>query len=148
MLQSFLCVGAVLLYLCASLSLAAQNYHELLDLRVLPHAQLFASFDFRTTTPASSFEQSNFGYFPRALGQILQHTGTKELHLRFTTGRWDAESWGPRPRGGMREGSTGVELWAWMEATDSDKYAVHRVAFFVIGVILKWVLELMLHGCD
>ncbi|WEW58721.1 Subunit of the glycosylphosphatidylinositol transamidase complex-like protein [Emydomyces testavorans] len=63
----------------------------------------------------------------RILGQILQHANTKELHLRFTTGRWDAESWGERPWHGFKEGGTGVELWAWVEADTND------------GAFAKWV---------
>lgn len=114
------------LVLCWLLHLAnaTSDYGELLNLRILPQAQLLASFDFKTTAPATSFERSNFRYFPRALSQILQYSHTKELHLRFTTGRWDEESWGPRPRGGIREGSTGVELWAWVEAKDSKQYGL------------------------
>lgn len=64
----------------------------------------------------TSFEQQHFKFIPRSLGQILQHSKTRELHLRFSTGRWDAESWGARPWGGFKEGGTGVELWAWVEA--------------------------------
>jgi phosphatidylinositol glycan class T len=55
----------------------------------------------------------------------LQHANTRELHLRFSLGRWDAESWGARPWGGEREGGTGVELWAWVEAS-SDAEADQR----------------------
>ncbi|KAI9873533.1 MAG: Subunit of the glycosylphosphatidylinositol transamidase complex-like protein, partial [Pleopsidium flavum] len=52
------------------------------------------------------------------------HAKTRELHLRFSTGRWDAEDWGARPWNGTREGGTGVELWAWVEAeTDEEAYA-------------------------
>jgi phosphatidylinositol glycan class T len=69
----------------------------------------------------ASFEQQNFRYFPRSLGQILQHANTRELHLRFSLGRWDAESWGARPWGGAREGGTGVELWAWVEAETDEE---------------------------
>ena len=71
----------------------------------------------------TSFERQHFGHFPRSLGQILQHAKTKELHLRFSTGRWDAESWGTRPWDGAKEGGTGVEIWAWVEADTDDEYA-------------------------
>ncbi|KAF2837499.1 GPI transamidase-like protein component Gpi16 [Patellaria atrata CBS 101060] len=97
------------------------DYHERLLLRPLPQSALLASFNFRSNTSATSFEQQHFRYFPRSLGQILQHAGTKELHLRFSLGRWDAENWGARPWDGAREGGTGVELWAWVEAESNEE---------------------------
>ncbi|KAK0388846.1 hypothetical protein NLU13_5089 [Sarocladium strictum] len=97
------------------------DYHEQLTLRPLPLSSLLASFNFKTNTSQSDFDAQNFRFFPRSLGQILQHAGTRELHLRFTLGRWDAESWGARPWDGRREGGTGVELWAWLDAaTDAE----------------------------
>lgn len=99
---------------------ASADYHEQLVLRPLPQSALLASFNFRSNTTVSEFEARNFRFFPRSLGQILQHAGTHELHLRFSLGRWDAESWGARPWDGAREGGTGVELWAWLEA-DTDE---------------------------
>ncbi|KAL4978787.1 GPI transamidase component PIG-T [Aspergillus desertorum] len=101
-----------------SVGSAASNYHENLLLQPLPPSSLLASFSFRSNTTQTSFRQQHFRYFPRALGQILQHASTRELHLRFTTGRWDSESWGSRPWDGAKEGGTGVELWAWIEAPD------------------------------
>ncbi|KAI9893970.1 MAG: Subunit of the glycosylphosphatidylinositol transamidase complex-like protein [Vezdaea aestivalis] len=97
------------------------DYHERLVLRPLPPASLLASFNFRSNTSLRSFEQQNFRYFPRSLGQILQHAHTRELHIRFSLGRWDAESWGARPWGGAREGGTGVELWAWVDAENENQ---------------------------
>lgn len=113
-----------LLTALSSLTSAATDYHERLVLQPLPQSSLLASFNFRGNTSLESFEQRHFRYFPRALGQILQHAHTKELHLRFTTGRWDAESWGPRPWNGTKEGNTGVELWAWIGAPDNDRYVL------------------------
>jgi phosphatidylinositol glycan class T len=112
-------IGALL-----SLAGAEKDYSEQLLLRPLPQNSLLASFDFRSNTSLEAFEQQNFRYFPRSLGQILQHAGTKELHLRFSLGRWDAESWGARPWNGSREGGTGVELWAWVEAETDEEYVV------------------------
>ncbi|KAJ5899383.1 hypothetical protein N7495_004127 [Penicillium taxi] len=100
---------------------ASPEYHEQLLLQPLPQSSLLASFNFRSNTSQQSFDNQHFRYFPRALGQILQHAHTKELHLRFTTGRWDAGSWGPRPWDGSKEGGTGVELWAWIDANDDDE---------------------------
>ncbi|KJZ71730.1 hypothetical protein HIM_08872 [Hirsutella minnesotensis 3608] len=94
----------------------APDYHEQLTLRPLPLSSLLASFNFRSNTSIADFEAHNFRLFPRSLAQILQYAGTRELHLRFTLGRWDAERWGARPWGGVREGGTGVELWAWLDA--------------------------------
>jgi phosphatidylinositol glycan class T len=100
---------------------ATADYHEQLTLRPLPLSALLASFNFRASTSVADFEAQNFRLFPRSLGQILQHVGTREMHLRFTLGRWDAERWGARPWDGKKEGGTGVELWAWLDAeTDQE----------------------------
>ena len=101
------------------LTFADPDYHERLNLQPLTPASLLASFSFWSNASLQSYEQQHFQYLPRSLGQILQHAKTKELHLRFSTGRWDDESWGKRPWGGMKEGGTGVELWAWVES-DSE----------------------------
>ncbi|KAI2633354.1 Gpi16 subunit [Xylaria nigripes] len=103
----------------------ASDYHEQLNLKPLPQSSLLASFNFRSNTSITQFEAHNFRYFPRSLGQILQHVGTRELHLRFSSGRWHAESWGARPWNGTKEGGTGVELWAWLKA-DTEKEAGHK----------------------
>ena len=105
----------------------ASEYHEQLLLRPLPPSSLLASFNFRSNTSQAAFEQKNFRFFPRSLGQILQYANTRELHLRFSLGRWDAESWGARPWGGAREGGTGVELWAWVEADTDEEYGVPMI---------------------
>ena len=100
---------------------AATEYHERLTLQPLAPSSLLASFNFRSNASLTSFEHQDFRFFPRSLGQILQHAKTRELHLRFSTGRWDAESWGARPWNGTKEGGTGVELWAWVEADTDDE---------------------------
>lgn len=100
---------------------AAAQYHERLVLRPLPLSALLASFNFRANTTVADFEAHNYRFFPRSVAQILQHAGTRELHLRFALGRWDAESWGTRPWDGTREGGTGVELWAWLEAQTDEE---------------------------
>jgi len=105
---------------------ASAEYHEQLVLRPLPLQSLLASFNFRSNTTLDDFEAHNFRLFPRSLAQILQHAGTRELHLRFSLGRWDAETWGARPWDGAREGGTGVELWAWLEADTDDEYGSAR----------------------
>lgn len=115
-------LALVLLHAGLALSAAAGSYHEQLNLRPLPLSSLLASFNFRSTEPESEFEAHNHRFFPRSLAQILQHAGTRELHLRFSLGRWDAETWGPRPWDGTKEGGTGVELWAWLDAETDEEY--------------------------
>ncbi|KAM0259362.1 hypothetical protein ACHAQJ_003394 [Trichoderma viride] len=110
-----------LLLLIPSALVSATEYHEQLNLRPLPLSALLASFNFRANTSIADFDAQNFRLFPRSLGQILQYAGTRELHLRFTLGRWDAESWGTRPWDGTREGGTGVELWAWLDAETDEE---------------------------
>jgi phosphatidylinositol glycan class T len=105
-------------------ALASTGYHERLLLRPLPQGTLLASFNFLSNETQTAFEEQNFRYFPRSLGQILQHAHAKELHLRFSVGRWDADNWGQRPWNGAREGGTGVELWAWVEADSEDEYGL------------------------
>ncbi|KAL8693842.1 MAG: hypothetical protein Q9218_001398 [Villophora microphyllina] len=104
---------------------ADPEYTEHLFLEPLPQGSLLASFNFKSQASTESFEKQHFQYIPRSLGQILQHAKTKELHLRFSSGRWDAETWGARPWRGAKEGGTGAELWAWVEA-DSDEDAFSR----------------------
>lgn len=114
-------IHAVLLHLYLAISVVASEYKERLDLRILPESAFLATFEFKSNTSLAAFENQDYRLFPRSLGQILRHTGTKELHLRFTVGRWDSGSWGPRPRHGTREGGTGVELWAWIAGhTDEE----------------------------
>jgi GPI-anchor transamidase subunit T len=118
MLSSLIFFLSLIFVTCAQ---ADSDYHERLLLRPLPQSALLASFNFRSNESSASFEHRNFRYFPRSLGQTLQHAHTKELHLRFSLGRWDAESWGARPWDGAREGGTGVELWAWVDASSDEE---------------------------
>lgn len=113
------------LLVCVS---AASDYHERLLLRPLPQSTLLAAFNFRSNESFTAVAQQNFRYFPRSFAQILEHAHAKELHLRFSMGRWDDEHWGQRPWNGAREGGTGVELWAWIEAEHEEEY-VFSVAF-------------------
>lgn len=142
---SLLCV------LLASLSWASEeletsDYHERLNLHPLPPSSLLASFNFRSNESQLAFQQQNFRYFPRSLGQILQHTNTQELHLRFTTGRWDAESWGARPWNGFKEGGTGVELWAWIEADNDDALVSQTSKCESVDILITLFLGLFRNG--
>ncbi|OQN98385.1 hypothetical protein B0A48_15653 [Cryoendolithus antarcticus] len=126
-LSALLSLPASLAFLTFTLASASpHSYTEHLHLLPLPQSHLHAHFNFTATTPLSAYESSHFRYFPRSLAQILQHTRTKELHLRFTTGRWDDEAWGARPLDGTREGGTGVELWAWVDGEGSTTVAKER----------------------
>ena len=108
-------------FITVCLVAAEPDYNERLVLEPLTPDSLLASFNFRGNASLQSFEQQHFRFIPRSLGQILQHAKTRELHLRFSTGRWDAESWGARPWRGQKEGGTGVELWAWVEADTEEE---------------------------
>ncbi|ETN39253.1 uncharacterized protein HMPREF1541_05476 [Cyphellophora europaea CBS 101466] len=114
-----------LLILALASLISATDYFEQLNLTPLPLGKLVASFEFRSNETVSNYEAQNYRLFPRSLAQTLQHADTKELHLRFTTGRWDPEEWGARPWDGTKEGGTGVELWAWIEA-GSEKEAFEK----------------------
>lgn len=91
------------------------DYSESLSLRVLPQNFLLASFQFRTNGTLNS---NHMSLFPQSLNQVLQASHTKELHLKFALGRWNAKEYGPEPRDGSAAGGTGVELWAWVDADD------------------------------
>ena len=130
-----------LLFTSVLTSPSSVDYYEQLNLKPLPQSNVLASFNFRSNTSLAQFEAHNFQYFPRSLGQILQHVGTRELHLRFALGRWDAESWGARPWDGTKEGGTGVELWAWLDAQTDDEYVKDLSAFNYICVcVLNTIL--------
>ncbi|KAF3925780.1 hypothetical protein ABW20_dc0101385 [Dactylellina cionopaga] len=106
------------LLLCLIGNTYADTYDENLLLQPLSGQFLLASFNFRSHGPIQSFNKQMFQLFPKSLGQILQYTNTRELHLRFALGRWDSELWGAQPGDGQNAGGTGVELWAWVEAED------------------------------
>ncbi|KAL9113875.1 MAG: hypothetical protein Q9227_002009 [Pyrenula ochraceoflavens] len=120
-MQSLWLPCCLILIWLSKLSTTASDYHELLTLKPLPLGNLLASFDFQSNQSLASFENQDFRFFPRSLGQILQHAEAKELHLRFTSGRWDPEIWGSRPWDGYKEGGTGVELWAWIDANTEEQ---------------------------
>lgn len=99
--------------------IAWAGYTEQLTLRPLPRNTLLTSFRFDIDSqnePANnSSYYDEYKIFPRSLGQILQHTNARELHLRFSQGWWDAENWGALPDGGEFAGGIGVEVWAVMQ---------------------------------
>lgn len=118
-------LSRVLVAVSLVLIVSATDYFENLSLTPLPLGSLLASFEFRSNESSVAYDSQDFRFFPRSLGQVLKHADTKELHLRFTTGRWDTETWGARPWDGTKEGGTGVELWAWVEA-DTEGEAMRK----------------------
>lgn len=113
--------------LWAAVVFAGDFYNESLVLKPLPRNKLLASFQFDIASLASDFlapgdldsstnRYHHYTYFPRTLGPIIQATNTRELHLRFTQGWWDSQSWGSLPYNGTKSGGTGVEVWAIVEA--------------------------------
>lgn len=111
---------------------AFAEYTEHLTLRPLPRNNLLTSFLFESTStplPIDQFYATNATYvnkyshyttFPRSLGQLIGQSNTHELHLRFSQGWWDAESWGAQPNNGSRSGGIGVEIWAWVEGDNLE----------------------------
>ena len=111
-----------LIFIFSSYASAETDYAEKLDITPLRTSLLHASFQFWSNASLESYEQQHFRYIPRSFGQILQNSKAREIHLRFTSGRWDDDNWGTRPHNGRKEGGTGVELWAWVEATSDEEY--------------------------
>lgn len=103
-------------------------YEEQLTIKPLPKNYLLTSFDFETQSsefvPGKSSidfdDYSHYTVFPKAFKPILDQTSTRQLHLRFTRGFWDAESWGWLPNDGFKSGGSGVEVWAILEADSKD----------------------------
>lgn len=103
----------------------SNDYQEQLVLRPLPRNTLLTSFYFETQSEPISYHKLNgsaikepyksYSLFPRSLGQIIDESSTKELHLTFSQGWWDAENWGSSPDNGTTSGGTGVEVWAVVE---------------------------------
>lgn len=102
---------------------------ENLLIKPLPNNHLMLSFDFNLIseefTPSKSAyaydEYSHYTVFPKAISPLLHQTSTRQLHLRFTRGYWDAESWASLPHDGFKAGGSGVELWAVIEAASREE---------------------------
>lgn len=127
MLIHHLLAGLLLVYG----TLAGGFYNESLYLKPLPGNTLLATFDFDLRSlpaPLTYYDGTNhhevkynhYNSFPKSLGPIIEVTNTRQLHLRFTQGWWDAESWGQLPANGLKSGGTGVEMWAVIEAPDYE----------------------------
>lgn len=111
--------------------LVLASYNEQLTLQPLARNTLLAKFDFSSFSPNFPLlysspgnepkETRHYGYFPQSIAPVIQSSNTRDLHLRFTQGMWDAESWGKLPSDGVVTGGTGVEIWATIEAPDVDE---------------------------
>ncbi len=135
-LGRYFIIFIVLIHFCSGLGndVGGYPYKEYLQLRPLPRNLLLTSFNFELSsieTPIEKFRAlhtsqdvdhySHYTVFPRSLGPILEFTRTRELHLKFSNGWWDAEEWGSLPRNGSRAGGNGVELYAWIESSTKDE---------------------------
>lgn len=114
----------------AVLGQASEAYNEVLKFRPLPRNSLLASFEFNIVSSPVQLKyhgedsrqtwdgHEHYELFPRVLGPIVEASNTRELHLRFSQGWYDTESWGRLPFNGSKSGGTGVEIWAVIEAPD------------------------------
>ncbi|EGW35455.1 uncharacterized protein SPAPADRAFT_58690 [Spathaspora passalidarum NRRL Y-27907] len=119
----------LILSLLVQVTIATQFYKEHLNLKPYPRNKLLTGFDFNIESQPFELSYYNvsattgeiahhYTHFPSSLGPIIESTNTRELHLRFTQGWWDAQSWGKLPHDGLFSGGTGVEVVAVIEAPD------------------------------
>ncbi|GEQ68135.1 hypothetical protein JCM33374_g1802 [Metschnikowia sp. JCM 33374] len=120
-----------------SLTVASSDYSESLTVKPLPRNKFLTSFEFDTRSPPFPLEYlpasvaksepepevsaRHYGHFPRSIEPVLRTTNTRSLHLRFTQGWWNSDSWGRLPHNGSSSGGTGVELSAIIEAASLDE---------------------------
>ncbi|CDH10753.1 related to GPI transamidase component GPI16 [Zygosaccharomyces bailii ISA1307] len=103
-------------------------YEENLLIKPLPKNYLLTSFTFKTKSNeflpgklSTDFDDySHYTVFPKEFKPLLDKSATRQLHLRFTRGFWDAESWGMLPHNGFESGGSGVEIWAVIEADSKN----------------------------
>lgn len=104
-------------------------YNETLSLKPLPRNALLASFNFEIASEPvelrywdnsslKQYDTEHFTFFSKALAPIVEQSNARELHLRFTQGWWDSDTWGALPQNGLKSGGTGVEVLAVIEAKD------------------------------
>lgn len=97
---------------------------EYLELKPLKGNNLLASFQFEANSTTDLYPNENdiqhYNIFSKALGTILKGTNTRELHLRFGHGWYDAELNGKLIKDGKVSGGTGVELWATIESLEKS----------------------------
>lgn len=93
---------------------------EFLEIKPLEGNNLLLSFKFEANSTTDLYPNEDdiqhYNIFSKALGTVLKDTSTRELHLRFGHGWYDAESSGKLVEDGKVSGGTGVELWATIES--------------------------------
>jgi phosphatidylinositol glycan class T len=86
---------------------------EELLIRPLPDGQTLVHFEFKQRINIDKMDEpgasSNFGVFPKAIGQLTDLYDAEKFQLKFVKGRWN-EQWGEPIVG--TDGASGVELWA------------------------------------
>lgn len=111
------------------LACCSETFDENLSLKPLLKNALLADFEFLTKSskvPMKPYSNhtvysDHYSMFPSDLVPLIEHSGTRSLHLRFAQGWWDSETWGRLPLNGSKSGGTGVEVWAIIEAPHSAK---------------------------
>lgn len=95
---------------------------EYMELKPLKGNNLLASFKFEANATTDLYPNEDdiqhYNIFSKALGTVLKDTNTRELHLRFGHGWYDAELNGKLVSDGKVSGGTGVELWATIESPE------------------------------
>lgn len=98
---------------------------EYMELKPLKGNNLLASFKFEANSTSDLYPNENdiqhYNIFSKALGTIVKDTNTRELHLRFGHGWYDAELNGKLVSDGKLSGGTGVELWATIESNEKSE---------------------------
>ncbi|KAH3671249.1 hypothetical protein OGAPHI_000472 [Ogataea philodendri] len=122
-MNSAVLVVLLLVRLCSAT--LSYPFEESLEFKPLKSNNLLASFNFKLNSSEFQLYQPkgetlHYSVFSKLLGPILQETNTRELHLRFSQGWYDAEVYGELPAKGGQSGGTGVELWSVIEGTDDE----------------------------
>ncbi len=112
----------MLLLLLAGLAHSAkarESFTEELRLRPAASGDVVAHFTFATASSATS-ETTDFHLFPRAVAELMQAHGVREMDLSLTRGVWRDRRWGRSPR----PAPPGAKVSAWfdpaLEASEVD----------------------------
>ncbi|KHN86854.1 GPI transamidase component PIG-T [Toxocara canis] len=86
------------------------TYTEELLLKRLRSEQMLSQFRFVVTSdiPLSS----DYGTFPRIIGEVLDKYDVREFHLSLTQGFWRTAEWGIAPQPAT---PSGAQLYAWFD---------------------------------
>jgi hypothetical protein len=87
--------------------------------------------------------EDHFRLFPRAIGEIVQHSSTQEFHLSLTKGFWFQERWGTlKAPFDPASVPSGAMLYAWLEAPDVYSYYFIIIYLFIYSSIY-WLVKYM-----